>query len=156
MLDPYIRHDRRTVRYNQQHHTTPAQQLGVGLMAILAHFALMAGTASAALLTLSNFQGLTTAVPVQCLYAYNMPIQRCTPDDFSVGASCSHISRSAETNTANTSTIIKSRRTAPDIFNIVNVDYPITNNIIIIRPSRSDYKYANKRNIIIHFDRVSG
>ncbi|ETS03749.1 hypothetical protein M419DRAFT_128163 [Trichoderma reesei RUT C-30] len=33
--------------------------------------------------------GLTTAVPVQCLYAYNMPIQRCTPDDFSIGASCS-------------------------------------------------------------------
>ncbi|KAL7804894.1 hypothetical protein V8C44DRAFT_342215 [Trichoderma aethiopicum] len=58
-------------------------------MASLAHFALMASTASAALLTLSSFQGLTISVPVQCLYAYNMPIQRCTPDDFSVGASCS-------------------------------------------------------------------
>ncbi|TFB06018.1 hypothetical protein CCMA1212_001422 [Trichoderma ghanense] len=58
-------------------------------MASLAHFALMASTASGALLTLSNFQGLTTSVPVQCLYAYNMPIQRCTPADFAAGASCS-------------------------------------------------------------------
>ncbi|KAL6859359.1 hypothetical protein J3F83DRAFT_749908 [Trichoderma novae-zelandiae] len=58
-------------------------------MASLAHFALMASTASGALLALSNFQGLTTSVPVQCLYAYNLPIQRCAPADFVGGGSCS-------------------------------------------------------------------
>ncbi|PTB65128.1 hypothetical protein BBK36DRAFT_20942 [Trichoderma citrinoviride] len=63
-------------------------------MASLAHFALTASAAAGAHLSLSSFQVLTTSVPVQCLYAYNMPIQRCTPADFIGGGSCSQSCRS--------------------------------------------------------------
>ncbi|UKZ78979.1 hypothetical protein TrVFT333_006729 [Trichoderma virens FT-333] len=49
----------------------------------------LAGAASGTLLTLSNFQSLTSAVSVQCLYAYNLPIRGCSPSDFTRGATCS-------------------------------------------------------------------
>ncbi|KAL6692970.1 hypothetical protein J3F84DRAFT_350962 [Trichoderma pleuroticola] len=49
----------------------------------------LAGAASAHLLTLSNFQSLTSSVSVQCLYAYNLPIRGCSLSDFTGGATCS-------------------------------------------------------------------
>lgn len=55
----------------------------------LSSLILLAGTASAALLTLSSFEGLGSPAPVQCLYAYNSPIRGCTPHDFVSDATCS-------------------------------------------------------------------
>ncbi|KAL7946938.1 hypothetical protein V8C42DRAFT_319219 [Trichoderma barbatum] len=55
----------------------------------LASLVFLAGAASGTLLTLSNFQSLTSSVSVQCLYAYNLPIRGCTPRDFIGDATCS-------------------------------------------------------------------
>ncbi|RFU81516.1 hypothetical protein TARUN_675 [Trichoderma arundinaceum] len=55
----------------------------------LASLALLAGTASGAHLTLSNFEDLVSSAPIQCLYAYNTPIRGCTPGDFARGSTCS-------------------------------------------------------------------
>ncbi|KAM0256024.1 hypothetical protein ACHAQJ_005221 [Trichoderma viride] len=55
----------------------------------LANLVFLAGTASGALLTLSNFEGLGSPASLQCLYAYNTPIRGCIPSDFAKGATCS-------------------------------------------------------------------
>ncbi|KAL7789152.1 hypothetical protein V8C37DRAFT_218922 [Trichoderma ceciliae] len=55
----------------------------------LAILVFLVGTASGALLTLSNFDGLVSSAPIQCLYAYNTPIRGCTPSDFVGDATCS-------------------------------------------------------------------
>ncbi|KAJ3523248.1 hypothetical protein NM208_g12525 [Fusarium decemcellulare] len=53
-------------------------------------FLLMAGTASANSLTLSDFESVTSgSVSSECVAAYDTPLVQCSPNDFTGGRACS-------------------------------------------------------------------